>query len=109
MGDYFDGDKRLDVVVRGQRWDTPEQLAGVPLATPAGGLLPVGELTRVVRTAGPNQIRRIDRRRTVTLQVSVMQRAMASGQRIFEVVDVPISIENKPDAVWRSLKPAAMG
>ncbi|HSS65890.1 MAG TPA: efflux RND transporter permease subunit, partial [Gammaproteobacteria bacterium] len=70
VGDYFDGENRLDIIVRVQPWDTPEELAAIPLATPAAGVLPVGELTRVERTAGPSEIRRLDRRRTVTLQVT---------------------------------------
>ena len=37
--------------------------------------------------------------RALTMQYSVMQRAMASGQRIFEVLDVPIGVEDKPDAI----------
>ncbi|MEQ8249308.1 MAG: ABC transporter ATP-binding protein [Alphaproteobacteria bacterium] len=37
--------------------------------------------------------------RSLTMQYSVMQRAMASGQRIFEVLDVPLAISDKPDAV----------
>jgi len=69
VGDYFDGEQRLDVVVRVQPWETPEELASIPLATP-GGVLPVSELAGIVRTAGPSEIRRIDRRRTVTLQVT---------------------------------------
>ena len=73
VGDYFDGEDRLDIVVRVQPWATPEQLAAIPLATPDAGVLPVGELTRVVRTAGPNEIRRLDRRRTVTLQITPPQ------------------------------------
>ncbi|MGN8020392.1 ABC transporter ATP-binding protein [Phyllobacterium sp. 22229] len=36
--------------------------------------------------------------RSLTLQYSVMQRAMASGQRLTEVLDVPISITDAPDA-----------
>ncbi len=70
VGDYFDGEERLDVIVRVQSWQTPEELAAIPLATPNAGVLPVGELTRVVRTAGPNEIRRLDRRRSVTLEVT---------------------------------------
>ena len=50
VGDYFDGEQRLDIVVRVPRWETPEELASIPLATP-GGVLPVGELARIVRTA----------------------------------------------------------
>jgi len=37
--------------------------------------------------------------RSLTMQHSVMQQAMASGQRIFEVLDVPVGIEDKPGAV----------
>ena len=37
--------------------------------------------------------------RSLTIQYSVMQRAMASGQRIFEVLDVPLAIADKPDAL----------
>ena len=36
--------------------------------------------------------------RSLTMQYSVMQRAMMSGQRIFEVLDVPLAITDKPDA-----------
>ena len=54
VGDYFDGEQRLDVVVRVQLWETPEELASIPLATP-GGVLPVSELAGIVRTAGPQR------------------------------------------------------
>lgn len=37
--------------------------------------------------------------RSLTIQYSVMQRAMASGQRIFEVLDVPVAVNNRPDAL----------
>jgi ATP-binding cassette subfamily B protein len=37
--------------------------------------------------------------RSLTMQYSVMQRAMASGQRISEVLDVPVDIADKPEAV----------
>ncbi|UCE90196.1 MAG: efflux RND transporter permease subunit [Pseudomonadota bacterium] len=69
VGDYFDGDQRLDIITRVQPWTTPEELESIPLSTPAGGVVPVSELVNVVRTAGPKEIRRLDRRRTFTLQV----------------------------------------
>ncbi|KKC33055.1 ABC transporter ATP-binding protein [Devosia psychrophila] len=37
--------------------------------------------------------------RSLTMQYSIMQRAMTSGRRITEVLDVPSSINDKPDAV----------
>ena len=70
VGDYFDGDRRMDIVLRAPEWDSPETLAATPLATPAGGIQSVDQLVRMERTAGPNQIRRVDRRRAVTLVVT---------------------------------------
>ena len=37
--------------------------------------------------------------RSVTMQLSIMQRAMAAGQRIFEVMDVPVEIRDRPGAI----------
>ncbi len=37
--------------------------------------------------------------RSLTIHYSLMQRAMASGQRIFEVLDVPLAVQDKPDAI----------
>jgi len=42
----------------------------MPLAAPTGEIVTLGELVRLERTAGPNEIRRVDRRRTLTLQVT---------------------------------------
>lgn len=70
IGDYFDGDRRLDVLLRSEQWFTPEALTALPVATPSGGVVTLGELGRLERTAGPNQIRRVDRRRTLTLEVT---------------------------------------
>ncbi len=37
--------------------------------------------------------------RSLTIQYSIMQRAMAAGQRIFEVMDVEIEVEDRPGAL----------
>ena len=37
--------------------------------------------------------------RSLTIQYSIMQRAMAAGQRIFEVMDVEIEVKDKPGAL----------
>ncbi len=70
VGDYFDGENQLDIVLRGTPWDTPEQLMSTPIATPNIGIVPLRELVTMKRTAGPDEIRRLDRRRTITLQVT---------------------------------------
>ena len=70
VGEYFDGIKKRNIVVRALDWSDPEELAAIPLATPLGGVVPAGELMRIERTVGPDQIRRVDRRRTITLVVT---------------------------------------
>ncbi len=70
MGEYFDGTRRYNVIMRAEQWHSPEELAAMPVATANGEIQTIGELTRVTRTAGPSQIRRVDRKRTLTLQVT---------------------------------------
>jgi multidrug efflux pump subunit AcrB len=70
VGEYFDGEERLDILVRVPEWTTPEQLNAIPMHTPNAGVVPFGELVDIIRTAGPNTIRRLDRRRTITLEVT---------------------------------------
>jgi multidrug efflux pump subunit AcrB len=70
LGEYFNGEERMDIILKAGGWDTPEQLAATPVMTPAGEVVPLGELVQVERTTGPGQIRRVNGRRTVTLSVS---------------------------------------
>lgn len=70
VGDYFDGERRIDIVLRAPEWTSPEQLAATPLATPAGGIQSLGQLVTLERTAGPIEIRRVDRRRALTLSIT---------------------------------------
>jgi multidrug efflux pump subunit AcrB len=70
LGEYFDGSRRYNVVMRAEGWYSPEELGAIPVATANGEVLSIGELTRVTRTAGASKIRRIDRKRTLTLQVT---------------------------------------
>ncbi len=70
VGDYFDGEQTLDIILRSEHWQTPEELGGIPVATPDAGILPLGELVSIERSAGPETIRRLNRRRTVTLEIT---------------------------------------
>jgi multidrug efflux pump subunit AcrB len=69
VGEHFDGEKRMNMILRAESWSAPEQLAATPLATPLGDTVSLGDLVDVRRTVGPSQLRRIDRRRTVTLDI----------------------------------------
>jgi ATP-binding cassette, subfamily B, multidrug efflux pump len=44
--------------------------------------------------------------RSLTIQYSIMQRAMASGQRIFEVLDVPVAVQDSSAAVELDVRSA---
>jgi len=70
VDDYFDGERTLNLILRGSPWEQPETLLATPVATPLGGVVPLGDLVRWERTAGPDTIRRVDRRRTITLRVT---------------------------------------
>jgi multidrug efflux pump subunit AcrB len=66
-GEYFDGDDRLDIIVKSEDWTSPEELAELPMMTPAAGVQTVGELTSLRQTVGPSQLVRINGHRTVSV------------------------------------------
>jgi multidrug efflux pump subunit AcrB len=67
-GEYFDGDDRLDIIVKSQEWHSPEELAELPIVTPQAGVQTVGELTQLRQTVGPAQLERVNGHRTVSVQ-----------------------------------------
>jgi multidrug efflux pump subunit AcrB len=64
-GEYFDGNERLNIIVKGNEWSTEQELAELPITTPGAGVQTVGELAQVRQTVGPSQLLRIGGRRTV--------------------------------------------
>lgn len=80
-----------------------DTLTGISMATVIvlGGQMVLGHQVEVgVMVAFLFYIQRFfDPIRSLTMQYSVFQRAMSSGTRITEVLDVPVNIEDKPDAV----------
>jgi multidrug efflux pump subunit AcrB len=70
VGEYFDGERRLDMFLRSRPWDSPDALASVPVATPSGAVVPLGELAQIESTVGPSGLRRVNGRRTVGLNIS---------------------------------------
>ena len=101
VGEHFDGDKRMDIILRADGWSSPEELAGIPVSTPAGGVVQIGELVDIERTVGPSSLHRIDRRRTVTLNVTPpeglsLEEALTTLQ---EDVEPDIQAQLPPDGV----------
>ena len=70
VGEYFDGNDRMDIILKGPVWSSPEELAAIPIATPLAGIQTLGELTNIRRTVGPTQLLRVGGQRTLTLSVT---------------------------------------
>jgi multidrug efflux pump subunit AcrB len=98
LGEYFDGQSRLPVMLRANVGETPEQLAQAPLITPSGEIVPLGELVTLQTTLAPEQIRRIDHNRTVTLTVD--------PPPTLSLEDMLAKIENEIVPALRSKLPA---
>jgi multidrug efflux pump subunit AcrB len=97
IGEYFDGTRRYNVILRAEQWNSPEELAAMPVATANGEIQTIGELTKVTRTAGPSQIRRVDRKRTLTLQVTPpASMALEDAISVIDEQVVPVIMENLP-------------
>ncbi|MFC1688522.1 efflux RND transporter permease subunit [Pseudomonadota bacterium] len=98
LGEYFDGTRRYNVVMRAENWFSPEELGALPVATANGDILALGELASVTRTAGPSNIRRIDRKRTLTLEVTPPpDMAMEEALDIIKEQVAPVLQESMPE------------
>ena len=69
-----------------------------------GGTLAVGVLVTFVLSVQ----RFFEPVRLLSMQYTVMQRAMAAGHRIFEVLDVPVTIRDRPSATALGGAPATI-
>jgi multidrug efflux pump subunit AcrB len=108
VGEYFDGNDRMDMILRGPVWNSPDQLAATPIATPLAGIQTIGELAEIRRTVGPTQLRRVDGQRTMTLSVRppddmTVQEALeklrdVAGPRIKEILPAGVSVQYRGSA-----------
>ncbi|ABE56705.1 acriflavin resistance protein [Shewanella denitrificans OS217] len=69
VGEYFDGNERMDILLKGPKWQVPEQLAATPVFTQGAGIQTLGELARIERTVGPTQLQRVNGKRSVSLLI----------------------------------------
>jgi multidrug efflux pump subunit AcrB len=70
LGEYFTGQDRVDIYLKTTRFDTPEQVESVPVATPAGGVVPLGSLANVDITPTPATILRVNRTRGYSIAIN---------------------------------------
>ena len=95
--------KRVDLVLKGppRAGESTQEIAALPVVTGDGRILSVRSLSDVAVTAGPTQIRRIDRIRTVTMSVSPAATLPleAAMDRVREDVIAPLEREGLPEGV----------
>ncbi len=126
-----EGQKKIDLVLKASEQDisTPEKLYSSMISTPGGKVVPVSSLTKIERTSGITEIRHLERKRTITLQVTPpmdvpLQEAMEiidskviavmKGQQMLEGADVGQSgvadklTETKEVLQWNFLLAAAI-
>ena len=66
VGEYFNGSKRLNMILRADGWDDPDNLGDVPVVTGRGSITQLSELVDISRTVGPSNLTRIDGNRTIS-------------------------------------------
>lgn len=120
LGEHFDGENRLDIILKASTWDTPEALESIPLATPAGVVVPLSNLVEVTRTVGPTFIQRVDGRRTFTLNfnppegmpleeaLTIMKTEVEPQIRAFLPADGSIAYGGSADALDRAVTSLGM-
>lgn len=69
-GEYFDGNQRMDMIIKTQKWTAPDDLLKLPVWTPGAGIQAIGDLSSIDRGVGPTNLQRVNGRRTVTLSVT---------------------------------------
>ncbi|MEM9249329.1 MAG: efflux RND transporter permease subunit [Pseudomonadota bacterium] len=107
------GNRRLDLVLKGDA----DALAGLrtqdvgafPVVTPSGQIVPASELATVQVTAGPTEIRHLERLRTVTLEVrpSDALPLEAAVELLQTEVIAPIEARGLPEGVRLSISGTA--
>ncbi|GAB3033832.1 efflux RND transporter permease subunit [Bowmanella dokdonensis] len=99
VSEYFDGNDRMNVILRAEKWQNPDQLGAMPVYTPLAGLQTLGELAQVTRTVGPSQLRRVNGKRTLSLILNPpenlsLEEAMASlEQNVLPVIRQALPVE----------------
>lgn len=126
---YNDGLRLAEISIQGKRIDLmlkgPEGLVKetqgireIPVVTPKGTILSLGDLADVIDTSSTTQIRHVDRQRTVTIRITPGDMALeAAMQKIQDEIVTPLSgmvpegveIEvagtaNKLDQTWNAMK-----
>jgi HAE1 family hydrophobic/amphiphilic exporter-1 len=88
IGDFKqEGEKKIDMVLKAseEHISTPEDLYQSMITTRGGKIVPVSSLTSLQRTSGITEIRHLERKRTITLQVTPPE--TVALQEAMEIID----------------------
>ncbi len=69
VGEHFDGSKRINMILKSEGWNDPDNLGDVPVVTAAGNITQINQLVDISRTVGPSNLRRFNGERTVSLNI----------------------------------------
>lgn len=83
LGEFFHQDSRIDILLQAKEWGEPEYLSTVPISTPSGSVVPLGELATFQRSVGPQQVFRVDSRRTISLGINAPE-----GMALGDIVEI---------------------
>ncbi|MDE0064179.1 MAG: CusA/CzcA family heavy metal efflux RND transporter [Gammaproteobacteria bacterium] len=113
-GELYEGDRRVDIVVRlpeAMRSD-PDRLASLPIPLPGGSFVPLSEVADLRLVAGYNRILRENGKRRVVVTANVRGRDLGSfvadvRAAVGAQVDIPPGYWVAYDGTWRHLQSAA--
>lgn len=73
VSDYFHEGREIDLILRGRAdWtEHTQDIAQLPLATPDGQIITVGDIADVEQRQGPVQINHVERQRAVSIETSL--------------------------------------
>lgn len=99
-GQLYEGDRRVDIVVRlpEKLRSDPNSLLNLPVPLPGGDFVPLGELASTELVSGLNQVNRENGKRRVVVTANVRDRDLGSFVR--EVQEAVASEVNIPAGYW---------
>ena len=99
-GELYEGDRRVDIVVRlpEQLRSDPDRLASLPVPLPEGSFVPLGEVADLSVVTGYNQILRENGKRRVVVTANVRGRDL--GSFVAEVQDAVRQQVEIPAGYW---------
>jgi multidrug efflux pump subunit AcrB len=70
VGQRYDGEQQLFLILKSQPLTSPDAINAAPVATPSGGIVSFGHLVSMQKTLAPSGTYRLDRRRTIALNLT---------------------------------------